>query len=211
MSELPLASIGPIPGDGGPSAADLSRVIGRRVRTLRSDLDMTMSAFAAAAGISLGMLSKIEHGQTAPSLSTLVSLADAAGVPFTALFRGFDEEYDLVIVRAHERHEIIHEGSGPGRRYQDLGSLRGPSRVIEPMITRITEKDAVFPLYQHTGIELIHILAGVVEYGYGGTSYRLQPGDMIHIHGEVAHGPTSIVETPVEFLSLKVYPNSPAE
>ena len=70
------------------TTAEVCRVVGNRVRELRQALNMTMSAFAAGADISLGMLSKIEHGQSAPSLSTLVRLAAAAQVPVTALFRG---------------------------------------------------------------------------------------------------------------------------
>ncbi|MYI15852.1 MAG: helix-turn-helix transcriptional regulator, partial [Acidimicrobiaceae bacterium] len=91
------------------TAAELCRVVGSRVRELRQAMNMTMSTFAAEAGISLGMLSKIEHGQSAPSLSTLVRLAATARVPVTALFRGLDEEHDLVIVRAGEGHEIHHQ------------------------------------------------------------------------------------------------------
>ena len=93
------------------STEKVCRVVGSRVRELRQSLNMTMSAFAAGAGISLGMLSKIEHGQSAPSLSTLVRLAATARVPVTALFRGLDEEHDLVIVRAGEG--IERESVGP--------------------------------------------------------------------------------------------------
>lgn len=188
-------------------SAELSRLVGDRVRELRTDLGMTMATFAEAAQISLGMLSKIEHGQTAPSLNTLLGLAEAASVPFTALFRGLDEEHDLVIVRANERHEIVHEGSGPGHGYFDLGALRGPSRTIEPMITRLTQATDVFPLYQHPGIEFLFILEGGMEYGYGGKSYELYEGDTVQFRGEVAHGPIAMLSLPIEFLSIKVYPN----
>ena len=188
------------------TAAELCRVVGSRVRELRQAMNMTMSTFAAEADISLGMLSKIEHGQSAPSLSTLVRLASTARVPVTALFRGLDEEHDLVIVRSGEGHEIHHQGGGPGLLYQDLGTLRGPNRVIEPMITTITEPGGVFPLYQHPGVEFLHVLEGSLDYGYGGTAYRLNAGDTMQIHGEVAHGPVELVELPIRFISIKVYP-----
>lgn len=171
-------------------------------------MGMTMAAFADEAGISLGMLSKIEHAQTAPSLNTLVNLARAAKVPLTALFRGLDEEHDLVITRAGEGNEIIHEGSSPTRIYRDLGSLRGPNRRIEAMITTLTDDEQHFPLYQHEGVEFLHVLEGAVEYGYGSNSYKLDIGDTMQIHGEVAHGPVAILSTPVRFLSIKVYPST---
>jgi transcriptional regulator with XRE-family HTH domain len=187
------------------TADDVCKVVGQRVRELRTDLGLTMEALAEKAGLSLGMLSKIEHGQTSPSLATLTSLANAAGVPFTAFFRGLDEEHDAVVVRAGQGVEIAHEGDGKGRRYEDLGALRGPDRTIEPVLVTITEPDEVFPLFQHGGIELIHILQGVVEYGYGARRYVLGPGDTMQLRGHVAHGPTELVELPVQFLSLKVH------
>ena len=192
--------------DSPLTTAELCRVVGSRVRELRQALNMTMSAFADGADISLGMLSKIEHGQSAPSLSTLARLAATAKVPVTALFRGLDEEHDLVIVRAGEGHAIHHDRGGPDRLYQDLGTLRGPNRVIEPMITTITERGGVFPLYQHPGVEFLHVLEGSLNYGYGGKAYLLNTGDTMQIHGEVAHGPVEVVELPVRFISIKVYP-----
>ena len=153
-----------------------------------------------------GLLSEIEHGQTWPSLATLSRLAHAAGVPITAFFRGLDEEHDVVIVRAGERMEILHEGSRPGHVYEDLGSLRGRTRIIEPMMVTLESSDDVFPLFQHEGVEFLHILEGIMEYGYGPSTYRLEPGDTIQIHGEVAHGPVNLVELPVRFMSIKVFP-----
>ena len=192
---------------GSPlTTVELCRVVGSRVRELRQALNMTMSAFASEAEISLGMLSKIEHGQSAPSLSTLVRLATTAKVPVTALFRGLDEEHDLVIVRAGEGHEIHHDRGGHDRLYQDLGTLRGPNRVIEPMITTITERGGAFPLYQHPGVEFLHVLEGSLYYGYGGKAYLLNTGDTMQLHGEVAHGPVELVELPIRFISIKVYP-----
>jgi len=70
--------------DRGPTRAgklttdDVRTVVGGRVRQFRVGLGLTMERFADLADVSLGMLSKIEHGQTSPSLSTLTNLANPA-------------------------------------------------------------------------------------------------------------------------------------
>lgn len=184
---------------------DVCRVVGERVRDARRALGLTMAQFAEVAEISLGMVSKIEHGQTSPSLSTLTRLAHAAEVPITAFFRGLDEEHDVVIVRGGERMEILHEGTRPGHVYEDLGSLRGPNRIIEPMMVTLESSDDTFPLFQHEGVEFLHVLEGAMDYGYGPKTYKLGAGDTIQIHGEVAHGPVALIELPVRFMSVKVY------
>ena len=187
------------------SSEDVCRVVGERVRDARRALGLTMAQFAEIAEISLGMVSKIEHGQTSPSLSTLTRLAHASEVPITAFFRGLDEEHDVVIVRAGERLEVLHEGTRPGHIYEDLGSLRGPHRIIEPMMVTLESSDDVFPLFQHEGVEFLHMLEGSMDYGYGPKTYRLGAGDTLQIHGEVAHGPTALGDVPVRFMSVKVY------
>ncbi len=184
---------------------EITRVVGERVREFRQDLGVTMEQFADSAGLSIGMLSKVENGQTSPSFSTLTSLANAAGVPFTAFFRGLDEEHDAIIVPAGGGLEISHEGDGPGRSYHDLGSLRGAHREIEPVLVTITQPDEVFPLFQHSGVEFIHMLEGAMEYGYGSKRYELRAGDTMQLRGEVAHGPTELMVLPIRFLSLKVH------
>ncbi len=191
---------------------EVNHVIGERVRGARQDLGLTMERFAEEAGLSLGMLSKIENGQTSPSLTTLTSLSNAAGIPFTALFRGLDEEHDAVLVPPGGGIEIAHEGGGKGRTYHDLGALRGPHRQIEPVLVTITQADKVadqvFPLFQHAGVEMIHVLEGKLEYGYGAKRYKLEPGSTMQFRGEVAHGPTQLIELPIRFLSIKVHPTT---
>ena len=116
-----------------------------------------------------------------------------------------------MIVPAGEGLDIAHQGSGEGRRYQDLGSLRGPLRVIEPILVTLTEADEIFPVFQHGGVEYLYIVEGVIEYGYGSKRYVLRPGDTMQIHGEIAHGPVDLIELPIRFLSLKVHsiPSAP--
>ncbi|MFM2278049.1 MAG: hypothetical protein RLZZ444_280, partial [Pseudomonadota bacterium] len=78
---------------------NLEMAIGHEVRTLRKKLGITGADLASATGISLGMLSKIENGNTSPSLTTLQALAQALGVPVTAFFRRFEEVRNAVFVK----------------------------------------------------------------------------------------------------------------
>ena len=74
------------------------------------------------------------------------------------------------------------------------------------MMVTLEATDEVVPLFQHEGVEFLHMLEGSMDYGYGPKNYRLEVGDTIQIHGEVAHGPVELVEVPVRFMSVKVFP-----
>lgn len=64
-----------------PAAA----AVGARVRALRSDRGLTLSALARAAGIGKASLSELEQGRRNPTLATLYAVARPLGVPLVAL------------------------------------------------------------------------------------------------------------------------------
>ena len=206
---------GPRDGNGPVGAQQSSRpdvldagvgwVIAQRVREYRNQLGFTVEQLAERSGISKGMLSKIENAQASPSLGTLVKLATAISVPLTSLFRGLEEEHDALFVRAGQGVEIVRKGTRVGHQYQLLGEMRGPNKIVEPMLVTLNEQSEVFPLFQHPGIEFLYMLAGVVEYGYGSDRYLMAPGDALQFSGEVVHGPTELVELPIQFLSVIAY------
>jgi hypothetical protein len=66
----------------------------------------------------------------------------------------------------------------------------------------LTERTEVFPVFQHPGIEMLHMLTGVVEYGHGTGRYRLEPGDTLLFEGEISHGPTQLIKLPIRFLTI---------
>jgi transcriptional regulator with XRE-family HTH domain len=201
----------PEPATGGPAAPEavieeqLGWVIANHVRARRQEIGQSVGQLAMRTGISKGMLSKIENAQTSPSLSTLSRLAAALDMPVTSLFRGLTEERDAVFVKADSGPEIVRQGTRAGHRYQLLGSLRGPDRKLEPLLVSLTERTEVFPLFQHSGVEMLYMLEGVMDYGYGRQRYRMEPGDTLQFEGDIAHGPTEMVQLPIRFLSITSY------
>ena len=81
--------------------------------------------------------------------------------------------------------------------------MRAPNNTLEPVRVTLTERSDTFPLYQHAGTELIYMLSGRMEYGYGSSRYLLESGDALQFIGGVPHGPAALVELPIQFLSIK--------
>jgi len=67
-------------------AAALKRILGQNVRRLREARGMTRTAFALAAGVSVGYLGQIERGLANPRATTLGAVATALDVVVTTLF-----------------------------------------------------------------------------------------------------------------------------
>src|SRR5271170_6050139 len=114
------------------SARPLEASIGFEVRRLRKSLDLTVTELGAAAGISAGMLSKIENGTICPSLSTLSALAHALNVSISDLFAETDERRDCSFVRAGSGVRIERRGTKAGHLYDLLGHALGGTIGVEP-------------------------------------------------------------------------------
>ena len=183
----------------------LEQIIAVRVREQRHALGLSIGDMAVRVGISKAMLSKIENAQTACSLTTLSRLARGLEVPVTALFRGLDDEREAVFVEAGHGARIVRRGSRVGHDYTLLGGLRGPHKRMEALLVELTESSEVFPLFQHSGTELIYMLEGVMVYGHGGARYTMRPGDALQFDGEGAHGPDQLLKLPIRFLSVTAY------
>ena len=184
----------------------LEIMVGAQVRALRQTLDMTLADLAQAAGISTGMLSKIENGQTSPSLATLQALAGALNMPLGSFFTTFDEKRDATFVKAGQGLTIDRRGTSKGHQYQLLGhGVRSPVRV-EPYLITLDEGSDAFPIFQHEGTEFIYMLQGRVAYAHGDQTYDLEPGDSLFFDAGAAHGPLELKSLPAVYLSIIVTP-----
>lgn len=184
----------------------LEVAIGQQVRSFRRQIGATVAEVAKQAGLSPGMLSKIENGLTSPSLATLKALSHALNVPFTSFFRKYEEERDASFVPAGTGLNIERRGTRAGHQYQLLGHTIGKQVFVEPYLISLTEKSDVFPLFQHAGVEFLYMLEGEVSYRHGAKTYPLKRGDALFFDADAPHGPEELVELPIRFLSIIIEP-----
>jgi transcriptional regulator with XRE-family HTH domain len=191
-----------------PKENNLEMAIGHEVRAYRKKLGITVTDLAAATGISLGMLSKIENGNISPSLTTLQSLSRALGVPLTAFFRRYEEPRNAVFVKAGQGVELERRGTRAGHQYNLLGHIDNNSSgvVVEPYLITLTADSDVFPTFQHEGMEFLYMLEGEVVYRHGDQLFPMQPGDSLFFDADAPHGPEQLVRLPAKYLSIISYP-----
>ena len=188
-----------------PEAVPLEAAIGSQVRALRTKLDLAAVDLAEMAGLSPGMLSKIENGSISPSLSTLEALARALNVSITALFARFEERRDCSFVPAGQGVLIERRGTKAGHQYELLGHSIAGDLVVEPYLIRLTSKADPYPYFRHAGVEFIYMLTGAVDYRHADRVYPLRPGDSLLFDAAAVHGPERLVELPMTFLSIITY------
>ena len=180
----------------------LEIAIGRQVRRYRKQLGLTITEMCDRTGLSAGMMSKIENGNTSPSLATLSSLATALNVPVTSLLREFEEQREATFVKAGQGLAIERRGTRAGHQYQLLGHSVHSDVSVEPYLITLKKKSEVFPIFQHAGVEFIYVLQGSMVYRHLNATYSLTQGDSLFFDSDAPHGPEELVELPVRFLSV---------
>ncbi len=188
----------------------LEVAIGREVRAYRRQQEITVAELAQLTGLSIGMLSKIENGNTSPSLSTLQTLANVLSVPLTSFFRRFEESREAVHTKSGEGVEIERAGTRAKHQYNLLGHIGSNASgvIVEPYLITLTAESDVFQTFQHGGVETIYMLEGAVDYRHGDAVYPLRPGDTLFFDADAPHGPERLVTLPARYLSIISYPQT---
>ncbi|MFT9015475.1 MAG: XRE family transcriptional regulator [Acetobacter sp.] len=184
----------------------LEESLGAQVRQLRRRAELTGGDLAAAAGISLGMLSKIENGQISPSLATLQAVCRALSVPLSQLFATAEEQHDCSFVKTGQGVAIERRGTKAGHHYRLLGHLLSGPVVMEPYLITLDDDAQPYTSFRHQGVEVLYMLSGRVAYRHGEEVYEMGPGDTLMFDSQAPHGPEKLIETPMTYLSIIVYP-----
>ena len=188
----------------------LEVAIGREVRAHRKKKEITVADLSESTGISIGMLSKIENGNTSASLTTLSTIADALSIPITSFFRGYEAEKSAVHTKAGEGVELEREGTRANHQYNLLGHIGTNSSgvIVEPYLITLSAESDRIPTFQHGGIETIYMLEGEVDYRHGDQVFALKAGDTLFFDADAPHGPEVLVKLPARYLSVISYPQN---
>ncbi|MDY7565044.1 helix-turn-helix domain-containing protein [Pseudomonas sp. RTC3] len=184
----------------------LEQYLGMQIKRQRQLQELKIADVAQLAGISQGMLSKIENAQVSTSLDTLSRLCDALGMPMSKLFSQYDQQGSgALLVRKGEGMQVVRRGTEKGHTYHLLNHTRGPKKTFEAYMVTMDDASEEFPTFSHPGTEFLHLLKGEIVYRHGDQLYHMKPGDSLTFDGEVPHGPEQLVKVPIHLLSIMNY------
>jgi transcriptional regulator with XRE-family HTH domain len=174
--------------------------IGARIRTLRQDAGVSLTALARRLGVSASAISQIETGVMQPSVSRLVEIMSALGLPLSLVFDerlslSFPPPYALLsaeeqlpgvsVARATESASVdLQEGvvyrrlaprSLPGTEYFE--STYPPGASSGPQGTFLA----------HAGVETGVVVSGRLTFQFSDGEIELAAGDSISFPASKGH------------------------
>lgn len=163
-------------------ANEVDVLVGRRVRALRLERNLSLVELATRTGISIGALSQIERGMSSLRVRVIWPLAAALDVePSALIVDGGEPVNDLYCVRANSRRALPVRAEGISK---DL--LSPPGAALTGMQV-IVEPGGGTETYAHTGHEFGCVTAGEVELVVDATRYLLKTGDSFAFKSTLPH------------------------
>ncbi|MBQ6352965.1 MAG: AMP-binding protein, partial [Lentisphaeria bacterium] len=178
-------------------------LIGKRMREIRTVLEITVAEMARVTGVSEEEYLKHESGEIDSSFSFLYHCAERFKVDISTLVEG--EAPKLSFYTLTRRN-----GGMPIRRRHDFEYLHLAAhlknRQAEPFVVTAPWKgdDQPIALSTHTGQEFDYILSGELKVQLDDKIEIMHPGDSILYDSGHPHGMIAVGGKPCEFLALVI-------
>lgn len=166
--------------------------VGLRVRELRQARGMSARALAKTLGISPSAVSQIERGVMQPSVSRLIAITDALGVPLVAAFDPASDQpvepagpSGFTLQRAGQSPDIVLD-SGVSFRRLTPGTSPGVD-YFESIYPPGAAAHGADGLFHHEGYEVGTVVAGELTIDFEAERVILRAGDAISYPCSVPH------------------------
>lgn len=163
---------------------EVCRRTGEAVRQRREALGFSLRTLAARSGISPSMISDIERGEKAPTVVTLVRLAEALGTAAASLL---DAAADAPSRIRLQRHAEAPKGLKPAPWTGLVPGIDGTR--IDVVRYELPPATVLGPTAGHAAgtLEHLHLESGALRVTVGGESVDLAAGDGCSCRTDVPH------------------------
>ncbi len=166
--------------------------VGTRIRELRQARGISARALAKTLGISPSAVSQIERGVMQPSVSRLIAITDALGVPLVAAFDPASDRpvepagpSGFTLQRAGQSPDIVLD-SGVSFRRLTPGSSPGID-YFESIYPPGAAAHGADGLFHHEGYEVGTVVSGELTIDFEAERVILRAGDAISYPCSVPH------------------------
>ena len=154
--------------------------IGKKLRELRKQNDLTLEDLASRSELTKGFLSQVERNLTAPSIATLADILEALGSNLSEFFH--EEEEKQIVFGADDFFVDEKED------YQVEWIIPNAQRnMMEPLRLTLAPGGATYPDLPHEGEEFGYVLQGSVKIHVGNKVYKAKKGESFYFTPHAKH------------------------
>jgi transcriptional regulator with XRE-family HTH domain len=181
QNEPALPMVRPEPG---PSTAGLTAIVGKNLKRLRSERQLSLEKLAQLSQVSRAMLGQIELGQSAPTINVLWKIAHALDVAFSALIAANASSGPQVLREKEAKRLLSADGAFQSRA---LFPFDQPRRVEFYELKLLPHGEERAEAHPPGTSENLVVAKGKLEMQVGAEVHVLNAGDAIVFEADIAH------------------------
>jgi transcriptional regulator with XRE-family HTH domain len=172
------------------------RHLGKQIQDLRAERGLTLHDLAEASAVSVSMLSAVERGQKAATVTVLDRIASGLGISLAALV-GLAADSRVIVRRAAEQ-DVIDE---PGGWQRTILTPVVPGVNFEWIRTTLPAgcHAGWFPAYAPGSHEFVAVDSGTLRLGLDGRAIDLNEGDSAYFAADVRHSYANLGTAPCTY------------
>lgn len=181
--------------------------LGVNLRERRKVLGLTMQFVADSAGLSVGFISQVERGLTAPSLGSLASISEVLGTNISSFLQ--QPRSNEQTTRGVNRPN--YSVGNADVSYERLSTTFEDSK-LHSVIVHEPPGHRAEPI-SHRGEEMFFILDGEISVEIEGVTETLRKGDSIHFDSHRVHSTWNHTTKPASILwcgTMDIFGDAPA-
>ena len=176
--------------------AAIGKLLGRRIRRIRQEKNLTLKQIEAKVGVSATHISEIERGKTSPTIGALEKISTALEVPPSHLI----DIPPVAEFRSRRRAELPSLHMRDGSVHIQSVTSREATSEMSIFFATIEGSGVVDTVVGHRGEEFCYVLHGFLEVSVDGQPHVLRRGDSIHFKASQTHHVRNLSSEPVRTL-----------
>lgn len=174
--------------------------IGQKLRKIRKEKGFTVQTVASRAGVSKGLISRIENSRTVPSLPVLIAIIKGLETGLNSFFGDIDRSsLERVVVRKADDLQTSKENLSASLSRYPIIDKNVPESLVKTSVLEVkpTGKGGDQSI---KGFTFQYILGGKILYKISGDTYKLETGDSVYFNPQQVHYFENIGESTARIL-----------
>ena len=156
--------------------------IGKKIRDLRIQKNLTQEELADRCDLSKGFISQLERDLTSPSIATLIDILQCLGTDLKHFFNDSDD--DQISFKETDYFEKIDEELGNKIEWIIPNAQKN---MMEPIRITLEKGGSTYPDNPHEGEEFGYVLSGSICLILGSRTIRVKKGESFYFTANTTH------------------------
>ena len=160
--------------------------IGKRLRQLRKEKNITLEDLSKKSGVALATLSRMENNKMTGTIQSHTSICKSLGVSIAELYQELEDESKVIepVLRSQRTEHFVHSKKA---KYELL-VMKAMEKKLMPLMIKMATGGETQEEKNKPGVEkFIYVLTGTIDTTVADQKYSLKKGDSLYFDASLPH------------------------